>query len=196
MLSFKEYLTESESLFEVTTTKKQENEYHDSAKVDMEDREKEALQNYTGAMYRDMNAKLRLGKSVSKDDKEDLKHIDAVFKKAKTTKDIVVYRGLDSTFGNTLKKGNVYKELSFMSTTTDKKVANIFTGSGRDRVVMEIEVPSGTSAISANDFSQFKTGKGKGEKEIILNRGIKYEIVDIKEATRTKPKTIIAKILK
>jgi len=167
---------------------------HDSAKVDMSSREKEALQNYTGAMYRDMNPKLRSGKPVSKEDKEDLNHLDAVFSKAKTTAPMTVFRGVGSDFADTLTKGGAFSDGAFMSTTTDKKTASVFTGSGRDRTIMEINVPTGSSAISANDFSQFGSKGGKGENEIILNRGQKYKVVDIKEATRTMPRRVIVEL--
>jgi hypothetical protein len=176
------------------TPKSKPSNPHDAAKVDISSREKEALQNYTGAMYRDMNPKLRAGKAVSKEDKEDLAHLDAVFSKAKTTEPMTVFRGIGSDFADTLTKGGSFSEGAFMSTSSDKKTASVFTGSGRDRTIMEINVPTGSSAISANDFSQFGSKGGKGENEIILNRGQKYKVVDIKEATRTMPRRVLVEL--
>lgn len=159
---------------------------HSATKLDMSPRETEAFQNYTGAMFRDINPRLRAGKSVAREDKQDVAVMDAAFQRAKTTSDITVYRGVGGDFINKLTKGVSFTDGGFVSTTSSQSMADGFAR-GDQEAVMEIRVPKGSKAISVTDISQFS----KTEKEIVLNRGAKFRVIDRIEGVGRKPTRIV-----
>lgn len=161
---------------------------HEAAKTQMDARETEAVKNYTGAMFRDVNPALRSGKPIPKKDRRDVDHMDAVFAKSSTKEPMTVYRGVSPDVAAKMQKGSSFKDGAFVSTTSDKSTAQSFARGGG--AVMEVRVPKGSKAVSVRDVSQF----GKSEQEILLNRGGNYRVVDVKKATRTRPQTIVVEL--
>lgn len=93
--------------------------------------------------------------------------IDKAFDGAVTNKPMKVYRGVSGDFSNKLKPGVQFTDNSFMSTSSDPKVALSFGG----KMILEIKVPKGAKAISLNGISAEPE-----EQEILLNRGGTYKI--------------------
>ncbi len=163
---------------------------HGNASVEMTPREVEAMQNYSGAMYKGLNERLRAGKGASRGDAADLKEMDKAFARASTVEPMTVYRGIGPEFAKQLKPGVSFTDGGFTSTTSSRDIAegySTFGGSGG--AVMEVRVPKGAKAISLKDTSAFggKTSVAKSEEEILLNRGGKYRVVEV---IQDKPKTV------
>lgn len=132
------------------------------------------IKTYTGSGYGSMNEGLRKGLmdmgTASLVDK-----MDAAFKDAEPTPfDMVVHRGVsshDSMFGGVGSHiGGVFIDHGFVSTSTRDETASSFGGSG---AFIQIIVPKGTRVVNTNGISSHTS-----EKEIILNRGSKFEIVE------------------
>lgn len=97
------------------------------------------------------------------------------------------YRGIGDNFARTLQEkgiGATYNDNGFVSLTLDKQIAGGFprvpTGN-----VMEIVLPKGTKAIIPSKFfssSRIGDTELKREKELILGRGIKFEILSIEDS--------------
>ena len=85
--------------------------------------------------------------------------------------DIIAYRGMSKTELKNLLEGNIFKEFKHLS--IDKEVAKRFSKMSVDGgVVVKFHLPKGTNGAYIGDYSQFKN-----EKEFVLNRNSKYEIV-------------------
>lgn len=167
---------------------------HDAATVQVSDAERQALNDYTGSMYIEVNKALRSGKPIPKSDQKEVKLIDQAFSRASTTEDIQVYRGVGPTdmdkFAN-LKPGDSYTDDAYLSTSTNLSTADNFSR-GDTPTILNIQVPKGSKAISVDSLSQFKKGGHmvRSEEEILLNRGGKYKVVSIKPARRGSPRVI------
>jgi len=164
---------------------------HKSATVELTPEQTQAIKEYTGSMYLTVNPLLRAGKPVAKADMKEMKLIDQAFDKAKTTEPIEVYRGVGGARYANLKPGDSFKDEGFVSTSTDKDTADVFTR-GDDQAIMQIQVPKGSKAISVDAFSVFKKGGAavRSENEILLNRGGHYKVVSVKPAKGRQPKII------
>ena len=98
--------------------------------------------------------------------------LDESFKKFKLKDDIIAYRGMSKKEFNNLIKGDTFNEFKHLS--IDKEVAKRFAKRGNDNgVVVKFHLPKGTNGAYIGDYSQFKN-----EKEFVLNRNAKYEIVE------------------
>lgn len=168
------------------------NKVHNLISGDLSNEEKIALLNYTGAMFRSLNPRLRADKNASRDDKTDLKLIDNAFKKSKISQTCKVFRGISGDILNELrnfKENQIFVEKAFMSTTTDKKTAWSFAR-GSSQGLLEIIIPTGTHVISVKNISQFKN-----ENEILINRGSKFKIIKYLKRTRIRLETFVIEIL-
>lgn len=167
------------------------NKAHAASSLSFTAREIEAFGNYTGAMYKTVNPRLRAGKSVSSDDKEDLAIMDKAFAKASLSQAVTVYRGLAPEIASKLTVGSSFKDGGFTSTSTDKDIGRMYTNiGGGGSALMEIRVPKGAKAISVKSASQFTK-----ENEILLNRGSSFRVVGEKAATRLRPRTLIVEMV-
>lgn len=148
-------------------------------------REKEAMGNYAGAMFKDLNARLRSGKPPARADASDLKAMDAVMSRAKTTKPMTVHRGVTGDWIDKLTPGATYTDGGFVSTTSDPGVVGVFSF-GSKKATLEIHVPAGSKAVSMVDQTKY----GHKEQEILLNRGSKFKVIGRKPGKNGKPDSI------
>lgn len=136
--------------------------------------EKEALTDYTGSTYRQINRTLRTDYPLSKSMVGDtIRGMDAAFKKASLAENVAVTRGMGmDAFGDitTLKGmvGGVFEEKGFLSTTLKDKPD--FSG----EVILDFVVPKGYPAISVGEFSHVAK-----ERELLLKRGSKLAIQSV-----------------
>ena len=127
-----------------------------------------------GNYYHDLN-KIAYNKDFNPSNKEELINmsnvLDESFEKFKLKDDIIAYRGMSKTELKSLLEGNIFKEFKHLS--IDKEVAKRFSKMSVDGgVVVKFHLPKGTNGAYIGDYSQFKN-----EKEFVLNRNSKYEIV-------------------
>lgn len=127
-----------------------------------------------GNYYHDLN-KIAYNKDFNPSNKEELINmsnvLDESFKKFKLKDDIIAYRGMSKTELKSLLEGNIFKEFKHLS--IDEEVAKRFSKMSVDGgVVVKFHLPKGTNGAYIGDYSQFKN-----EKEFVLNRNSKYEIV-------------------
>jgi hypothetical protein len=140
-----------------------------------------AISNYTGAYYKDINARLR-GKPLPADEEEPrvsewISGLDAAMKASPLSRDVVVHRGIynaSTIFGDRLKGsllGMEWREDSYVSTTAVEARTSLFlSGSrARERLLIRILVPKGSKAVQASL-------KG-AEAEILLDRGQRFRVV-------------------
>jgi hypothetical protein len=175
---------------------------------------KESIEKYTGIGYRYMNAFLRgdvnLAHDYIIDDNlvdtsdeywtedadaiidENIKYLDFAFEdKATTLQDnILVYRGIDSI--DVLEDfteagiGSEFSDDGFVSTSVLERVADKFTGNG----MLKIIAKRGTKAIYPDGASLgAKNGTG-GERELILQRGMSFRILEINRKKISKYREI------
>lgn len=168
------------------------NKAHAAAQAKLSPAETEALKNYTGSMYVDLNARLRAGKPISKGDKKDFEQMQKAFSAASTTENMTVFRGINGEKFANLKPGESFSDKAYSSTSTNKDTANVFSGYGDTQSILNIEVPKGSRAISAESFSAFKSG-GKSENEIILDKDANYVVTKVDPPSRSKPRVIHVK---
>jgi hypothetical protein len=160
----------------------------------------DVLEDYVSGEGMDINNFLRQrnGMSVSdmtESERKRLSLIDSAMGKSELPKDQVLYRSVDASAvfdKDALKKirwgeysdedlqgfvGKTITDKGFMSTTTDKEIAfgwGDFTGS-ESPIVLQLDTPSGTHGIDLRKFDI----EGEEQKEILLDRGLSYEITSI-----------------
>lgn len=127
-----------------------------------------------GKYYHDLN-EMVYNKSFNPSNRKELENmanvLDESFKKFELEDDIIAYRGMSKTELKNLLEGNIFKEFKHLS--IDKEVAKRFSKMSVDGgVVVKFHLPKGTNGAYIGDYSQFKN-----EKEFVLNRNSKYEIV-------------------
>ncbi|MGD9581107.1 MAG: ADP-ribosyltransferase [Vampirovibrionia bacterium] len=137
----------------------------------------EAVREYTGHYYQDINQILRAG-SYNPDIKSDLsnriKNIDAAFehKSASVPEPIVVYRGVNNNVVQHLQPGDIFQDNGFISTTALQHKAEGW----KSEATLHILLPKGAKALSVKDISNYST-----ESEVLLNRGTKFRIIGTQE---------------
>lgn len=151
-------------------------------KETLNEKEIEAIQEYQGAAYADINKGLRTDGNLSKDDKETIKNLDNALENNKLDRDTVLYRGLKQNEVDKLmntKEGQTITDKGYQSTSTAKNVASSFARNdyqnGPKSVIAKYNVPKGTNAIhvpSMNRSTGTKSIKDK-EKEVLLGRNTK-----------------------
>ncbi len=153
------------------------------------DVEKTALIDYTGGEYNGINGYLRgVRKTITSENESNIKTLDSFLESAPKLTE-TSYRGLTLDEENfnvfkDLKKGSVFTDNAFMSTTYDKAVAENFSGSANYQVSMVIEGKNGVLIQNLSD--------AKKEKEILFGRGSKYKVTAIKSSGK---KGLYGKIL-
>ena len=141
--------------------------------------EKAGVKTYTGSAYYDMNNYLRGIKSKTSYVKE-INACKSALSKASLPKEVIVRRGsgynmltelglgevTEATKGNFI--GAIVQDKGFMSTSPDAY------GGFSDVIEYIIRVPEGSQAMYVDPISLHK-----GEKELLINCGGKYEVEDI-----------------
>ncbi len=132
-------------------------------------KQEDAVRDYTGNSYSDINIHLRKGGKPSTADVLR----DKAIAKCKLEDDLVVYRGskgcdaiLKLIQGGAESEGNLLTDPAYNSSTLHKQVAESFSGYTDDKVVFKILLPKGAPAMWVDDLSQ-----NAGEAEVLLPRG-------------------------
>jgi hypothetical protein len=141
---------------------------------------RDPLDNTTGTLGAQGRMNTVLNDRVSRLDK--LVEISPALKEPTTT-----YRGIGNNFAMELNKngvGSTYTDNGFVSVSLDMNIAGGFPSRPTGNV-MKIVLPAGTKAINPSKF--FTSGKIGGtelrrEKELILGRGMKFEVLNIKDS--------------
>jgi SPP1 gp7 family putative phage head morphogenesis protein len=155
----------------------------------------QSLYNYQGSGYARYNNYLRgLGFKPDKlgEIRLNVKGLDDLFTSAPAlTEDVLVFRGVSSydAVEKIIKDGvgSVVIDQGFVSTSLLKSIASDEFGGG---AILEITVKSGAKVVPLNSFMTRPTALGKIEAEVLLNRGSKFKITEIKPVTPDSP-TII-----
>lgn len=115
------------------------------------------------------------------------KKLDVVMSQFPLPKPIVVKRGIDKNHpllqqwpGNVI--GTTYTELGYLSTTVADNADPYFATAAE----MEIHVPAGIGAIYTDPISA-----NKGENEVLLQRGITFDVVSIDTLADGKKKIVL-----
>lgn len=150
----------------------------------LSDQENQSIRNYTGDDYSGINGLLRNRMTKKMVDswnqfaqegytvQEMIGNIESGIDKFTLNDPIKVFRTCDPNIldNATFKKGTIFKDNAFVSTTTiTDKVAS-------GNVVMEIEVPSG-KGIGA--WINPMSGKADEEYEFLINRGAMFEVGEV-----------------
>jgi hypothetical protein len=146
-------------------------------------------------VYNEINDGLRAG-VIPEDWSSTISTLDDILQLSGFTEDVIVYRGIELPPGaaSALTQGTTMTDLAFQSTSLNPFVAENFSvGRGltterMDSVVLEILVPQGSQALSADvavetvlgsSNYQFDEMIGFGRlNEVILPRGSQYTVVD------------------
>jgi hypothetical protein len=142
------------------------------ARTTFTSQELNALQDYTGYLYTDMNKLARKGIGAHAGTTANLvDHADRALDKSRLPVDLKVYRGTKFKSGfppeyQNLQPGDVLTDWGIGSTSLDASVASSFSSSYGDAVIFEILAPAGSKGLYAKPFSQHKS-----EDEVMLPRG-------------------------
>ncbi len=142
------------------------------AEASLSDKQIESVIAYTNGFekqYKQINQALRTGQEQKSFNSKTIDGLDSIFANAKTTKPITVYRGVPQDVAKQLSTGTIYKDNAFLSTTSDASFAESWAGD--ESVLMEIDLPIGSPAVSLEEYSQIPN-----EHEILLNRGLSYKV--------------------
>lgn len=128
-----------------------------------------------GSYYHDLN-EMVYNKAFNPSNRKELENmanvLDESFKKFELEDDIIAYRGMSRKEFNNLIKGDTFNEFKHLS--IDKEVAKRFAKHSVDKgIVVEFHLLKGTNGAYIGDYSKYKN-----EKEFVLNRNAKYEIVE------------------
>ena len=157
--------------------------------------EVQAMQDYAGTgNYRTVNAGLREGRleEMSEDTRAIVDNLDSAIEKSELRGDpdldgaLIVYRSFDDpelmsrlAAGEDI-IGDVLTDAAYVSTSASKNIAESFlfeTATGAPisgpRIIAEIELPPGTKGAVLD-----AAGLGAGEREVLLPRGSRFEVVD------------------
>lgn len=166
------------------------------AKSEFTKAEVDELRRYSGGAYQNVNKFLRTGQvgPANRAPTQDvIQGVDAAMKRSRLPSDVIVHRGI-STDALGVKSGADLQAL-VGKTLQDKGYMSTALGGTKDQfaraqVQMRLRVPKGTGAIYLDPFSQFK-----GERELLLQRGLRYRITSVKYDSRKGVWRVEAEIL-
>ena len=161
--------------------------------------EADAVASYGYAGYRPINGQLRFrGGLEALDDKyaedrqlrAEILAMDSAIEKSPLQEDKVLYRGIGAKtaqdggfFDKPLEPGSVLEDLGFLSFTEDQAVSTDFGA-----LTVHLEAPAGTKALDMNGRGIQDTDL-QHEKEFILPRGTRLEVVSDTPRAGANPKT-------
>lgn len=145
---------------------------------DIDFEEWEAVQDYAGWSFERVNSMLRKVRRLPPDLRKQyrglVKKLDAALDKAaRTPSHALVFRGMDAHFvpDGSLVPGATFTDPGFVSTSISSEATRPFLQGAKQPVLFQIEVPAGAKAGFVG------VGKQGGERELLLPRGSKFEIV-------------------
>jgi hypothetical protein len=152
---------------------------HTTRDKPLSDEQKQAIARYTGNGYHPMNDLVRGKGTGSSEIKEHVANLDAAFKGAALKEPMTIFRGISRNsakelFGSDLHAGHQFQDKGFVSTSTSKGFAENWKGN--KGIVLEIAAEKGTPAIDVHKLSS----SGQHEREILLPRDSKFEVVSVK----------------
>ena len=147
---------------------------------------KNAIKEYTGLAYAQINGTLRTGKKLGKNSQEVVNRLNEAFAQpeAKANENFTVYRGITSTQLQHLAMGSTITDKGFVSTSSDANEAKKFAGTAG--ALMEIRVKKGQPAISVKDTSIYPS-----EKEVLLPANTSFKVVGKKIGPEGRPVLIV-----
>lgn len=150
-----------------------------------------AFKDYKNYAHAGINSALRNGTELSSEQLAAVKEMDAAFERLPPTEEAqTVYRGMQipsdhiintaSDFGRKPEGlvGAVITDNGFVSTSTSQEYANGWRSSN---VFVTIDVPPGSKAAS---LARFELDGKLSESEVLLPRGTKFKVIDIKDITQ------------
>jgi hypothetical protein len=148
-------------------------QYADYVRSELPPENQQAVFEYTGSGYRQMNNHLRLGNSIAPTRKKEIGLVQEALENApKNKKSFMTFRGVGgvpSKYG--IEVGKPFKDAGFMSTTIDEYK----TFSGKTK--FNIFVPAGSSNVAhIREISAFPS-----EDELLFNSSSLFEVVDIRD---------------
>ena len=148
------------------------------------------LNGYTLTDFLDLNEYLanKRVRSISDFNKEQLnskiKNIDSAMNKSIINDNMLVYKGTDNSLFSDLKTGDELEIPIYYSTTIKSGITEKFARHHNDPAILEIRVPKGTKGIYMSDvFNE----NGINEFEVLLNRNLKYKLVNSEFIETDKP---------
>jgi SPP1 gp7 family putative phage head morphogenesis protein len=134
----------------------------------------EALRQYKGDVFYEINQDLREGGYIEDDYREAIANqVDAAMAKARLTESVTVFRGADIDildYEDADMTGSVFQDSAFVSTTLNEKMAGRFA----DGLIMEIRLPEGSRGLWMEHWKVEGVGS---ESEILLPRGSRFNVV-------------------
>jgi hypothetical protein len=145
----------------------------------------DAVWEYSGPGYRRINAFLR-GEEAGDDAlRRTVELIDSAIAKAKLATDLVLYRGIGEPGATMwrergLRVGQRRTDVAFVSTSADPTVANLFSDTPPDGLILRIQAVAGTCALNMTSYSAYPN-----EAEYLLPRGTTVRVLGYDPGTRT-----------
>lgn len=155
-------------------------------------KEQDSIIDYTTSQYQGINGYLLGNGKADAKTMETIKNVDSALAKSTVPVDTVAYRGISSDGYKAMKssgmldKGAVFEHKNYMSTTTDKGIANNFSRGAKGTKsdpnnVLHVKVPKGKKGLYLGNNSNIN------EKELLLPRGVKLKTVGERmESTKVK----------
>lgn len=138
----------------------------------------DALFDYQGRAYRDVNAYLRRGEDPKRESMDDVHRTistltDLISLQEPSASDEILWRGTRQLRLG-LRPGDEFHDRGFTSTTQDMSVADSMTGVGGS--LFKIKAPKGTTSVDLVSL-----GGEKSEAEKILPPGTKFRVISVDE---------------
>lgn len=140
--------------------------------------EKTSLFAYTAGKNEAINKYLSGKFQKTRQLEELVKNIDSSMSKYNLPKDSIVYRGDSRLVYAEIKKGDIIKRSTYISTSISKNFSEDYAQKNyaNSYMLLEIHVPKGTPCIYVEDLSILPR-----EKELILSRNLSYKVVELSE---------------
>jgi hypothetical protein len=145
----------------------------------LSDKEKDVIKEYTGGDYGKINDYLRNGTEIDSNLKDNINVLSKTLDNAPKFSG-EVYRGnyfnSDAQLNNfkeQFKVGETYTDKSFMSTTSNKDVVDLYYNDKNFVSTMNIKSKSG---VSINSLSYYTN-----ENEVLFNKGSKFKVDNVRE---------------
>ena len=147
---------------------------------------KNAIKEYTGPAYTQINGALRTGKKLGSNKQNVVNKLNEAFAQpeAKANENFTVYRGITSSQLQHLAMGSTITDKGFVSTSSDVNEAKKFAGTAG--ALMEIRVKKGQPAMSVKNTSAFPS-----EMEVMLPANTSFKVVGKKIGPEGRPVLIV-----
>jgi hypothetical protein len=147
---------------------------------------KNAIKEYTGPAYAQINGVLRTGKKLGSNKQNVVNKLNEAFAQpeVKAKENFTVYRGITSSQLQHLAMGSTMTDKGFVSTSSSANEAKKFAGA--DGALMEIRVKKGQPAMSVKNTSAFPS-----EMEVLLPANTSFKVVGKKIGPEGRPVLIV-----